>query len=376
VQSLLNIDLSSSGGAVTSTSLTVHGTLDGQPFNHMPSNCSPGPSSLTVKYANGSSETTPASPDFTITGCSSLPYAPKLSGTAVKDSNDSGTKVITTVTQAADEAASAANSLTVPFPTLAPNLAAVPLQNSGIAVGSATSVSPLLPTPLVGQIYLTGPSPFSPELTIKFPPPSQLTLTGSVNLQNSTVTFNGVPDVPQTKLVVTLFGGPKALEQTTCLPPSGTLTGTFTGQNGKVVHDSFQLVVSGCPGPPSASGASLTGQASGKPVLRFKLNKGANNPPKLKSFTVSLPGGLSFAKTRRGKGISISGAHTVKLRGGKLFVTLRHGANSVTVKLSGPALKESNHLRQLARKHKLGRLKVRLAVTDVQGNTTNVTLKV
>jgi hypothetical protein len=377
VQSVLNIDVSGSGGAVTSTSLTVRGMLNGQPFNHMPSNCSPGPSSLTVNYANGTSETTPASPDFTITGCGSLPYAPKLTGTAIKDLNDSGTKVTTTVTQAADEAASSGNSLTVPYPTLAPNLAAVSLQNSGIAVGSATSVSPLLPTPLVGQIYLTGPTPFSPQLTIKFPPPSQLTLTGSVNLQTSTVTFTGVPDVPQTKLVVTLFGGPKALEQTTCQPPSGTLTGTFTGQNGKVVHDSLQLVVTGCPGPPTASGASLSGLASGKPVLRFRLNRGPNKAPKVKSFTVSLPGGLSFAKTKRGKGISVTGSHTIKLSRGKLTVTLRGGgANTVTVKLSGPALKESKHLLQLARKHKQGRLKVRVAVTDADGNTTTLTLRV
>ena len=119
ISSVLNVDLSSLGtvgNLITGTSLTVNGTLGGQPFNRMPSNCSPGPSSLTVTYANGMSETSGASPDFTITGCSSLPYNPQLSATFVKDSGDAGLAVTTTVTQNADEASTSSSDTHDPFP--------------------------------------------------------------------------------------------------------------------------------------------------------------------------------------------------------------------------------------------------------------------
>ena len=373
VQSLLNIDLSGSGGIVTSTSLTVHGTLGGKPFNHMPTNCAPGPSSLTVTYGTGSSQTSeqsPASPDFTITGCDSLPYAPQLSATAVKDATDSGVLLTTTITQAVGEADSAGNALRVPFPALGPNTNSLSLQNSGIAVGLVTAYSPLLPDPLQGKVYLTGSSAFSPTLTLRFPPPNSLTLVGSVNLQTSTVTFTGLPDVPQTKLVVTLFGGPKALESASCTPGAsgGIVSGTFTAQSGKVAHASQFLNVVGCPGPPTLSRFSLSGLPSGKPVLRFTLNKGPS-APKLKSFSVSLPGGLSF--NPRGLG-AFRGASAVQLQGGKLTVTLKRAVNSVTVTLSPPLLVESKRLQQQARRHKLPQLRFRFGVSDTNGTTTSL----
>src|SRR5581483_4723855 len=134
ISSVLNVDLASAGAAgdlITGTSLTVNGTLGGKPFVRMPSNCSPGPSSLTVTYAHGASETSSASPDFTITGCSRLPYNPRLTATLIKDRGDAGAAVTTTVTQNGDEASTSTQKLTIPFPTLSPNLASLNLQNSG-----------------------------------------------------------------------------------------------------------------------------------------------------------------------------------------------------------------------------------------------------
>ena len=374
ISSVLSVDLASAGMAgdvITGTSLTVNGTLGGHPFVRMPSNCSPGPSSLTVKYANGTSETSSASPDFKITGCSSLPYDPQVSATIVKDPHDNGTAVTTTVTQNADQASTFAQTLTLPYPTLAANLKAAPLQNTSTAVGSAVADSPLLPEPLTGKVYLTGSSPFTPSLTIRFPPPNAITLTGAVDLNKSTVTFTGIPDVPQTKLVVALFGGAKALESTTCNPPDGPLSGSFTGQNGKVVTDTLHVVVKGCPklaGSPSASGGSISGLAKGKPALRFRLTKGSN-APNLKSFSVALPRGLSFKAAGLRRGLSVRGVKaSAKLKAGRLTVSLKHGVKGASVKLSAPLL--------VAQKHFHGRFKLKLTVTDTTGASTALSLSI
>ncbi len=372
ISTVLDVDLASlgfAGNIITGTSLTVNGTLGGHPFARMPSNCSPGPSSLTVTYANGKSETSGASPDFTIRGCSSLPYDPQLSATIVKDPHDSGTGVTTTITQNADEASTSAQALTLPFPALAVNLKAAPLQNTTVAVGTAVADSPLLPEPLTGKVYLTGASPFAPTLTIRFPPPTTITLTGAVDLDKSTVTFSGIPDVPQTKLVVALFGGPKALESTNCSPTAGTLSGMFTGQNGKVVTDHVHVTVQGCPkqaGAPSASGGSLSVSAKGKPVLRFRLTKGTNAPG-LKAFSIGLPHGLSFKKAGLRRGLSVRGVKAkAALKGGKLVVTLTRAVSSVSVKVASPLLK--------AKKHLHGTVKLQIAVTDAGGTSTTLHL--
>lgn len=374
ISSVLNVDLASVGAVgsfITGTSLTVNGTLGGQPFNRMPSNCAPGPSSLTVTYVNGSSETSSASPDFTITGCSSLPYNPRLSASFVKDSGDAGVAVTTTVTQNADEASGESQKLTIPFPTLSPNLASLNLQNTSTAVGQAIAYSPLLPTPLTGKVYFTGPSAFSPTLTIRFPSPNVITLTGSVSLQKSTVTFDGIPDVPQTKLVVALFGGKQALESSNCTVPTGTLLGSFTGQNGTVVNDRVQLAVKGCPtaaGAPSASGGSLSVSATGKAVLRFRLTSG-KNAPDLKAFVVALPRGLSFEATGLRRGLLVRGVKvSAALREGKLMVSLKRAVKSVLVKLAAPLL--------AAKKDLHGHLRLQLSLTDATGASTSVHLSI
>lgn len=374
ISTVLDVDLASlgiAGNIITGTSLTVNGTLGGKPFVRMPSNCSPGPSSLTVTYANGKSESSSASPDFKITGCSSLPFNPQLSAAIVRDPHDSGTSVTTTITQNADEAATSSQKLTIPYPTLAANLASLSLQNTSTPVGSASAVSPLIPTPLTGKVYFTGPTPFTPTLTIRFPPPTVITLTGTVSLTNSTVTFSGIPDVPQTKLVVALFGGKKALESSECAPPTGTLSGSFTGQNGKVVTDHVHVTVQGCPkqaGAPSASDGSLSGVAKGKPVLGFKLTSGSNAPG-LKAFSIGLPHGLGFNKAGLRRGLSVRGVKAkAALKGGKLVVTLTRAVSSASVKLASPLLKAEKHLH--------GTVKLRIAVTDAGGTRTTLHLSI
>ncbi|MGZ6617550.1 MAG: hypothetical protein ACXVFQ_24385 [Solirubrobacteraceae bacterium] len=388
VQVVLGLDLSSLGSTaslLTKMSLTINGTLNGKPFTRMPTNCSPGSSTITIAYAN-KTETSTASPDFKPTGCASLPFAPTVTGSAVEDLNDQGVAVSTTVTQAPNEAASASTGLVLPSPTLTPNFNSVPLQNSATPVGNATVNTPLLATPLQGQAYLTGELT-APTLTLRFPPPAALTLTGTISLAQHTVTFLKIPDVPVTKLTVSLVGGPKSLLNGACTTPTGQLAGAFIGQNGKRATAQKTLTISGCSGVSvgtgnsggggSGSGGSgngggstgggtsgggktarlrvsgfhLSGIARGKPSVSFTITRGAK-APKLGSFTITLPSGLRFVRRRLAAGIHIGPAHALQLHNGRLTVTLKRAVNSVTVRMGVPALAESAQLRRHP-KHRL-----------------------
>ncbi len=380
VQVVLGLDLSTLGataGLIGQMSLTINGTLGGKPFTRMPTNCSPGSSTITIAYAN-KTETSTASPDFKPTGCSSLPFSPTVTGSAVEDPNDQGVAVTTTVTQASNEAASASTGLVLPWPTLAPNFGSLSLQNSATPVGSATVNTPLLTTPLQGQAYLTG-SPVAPTLTLRFPPPAVLTLTGTIGLAQHTVTFLTIPDVPVTQLSVSLSGGPKSLLSGACTTPTGQLAGAFIGQNGKRATAQKTITISGCSGvsvgsgnPGGGSGSTgsggtgkggtgtgtagkparfrasafhVSGISRGKPSVSFTLTRGAK-APKFRSFTIALPSGLSFVRRRLGAGIHIRPAHSLRLRGGRLTITLKRAVNSVTVRMAVPALAESKQLRR------------------------------
>ena len=357
VQTVLSLDLSSLGpeaGVLSQMSLTIDGTLGGKPFTRMPTNCHAGSSSVTIVYAKGT-ETTAASPDFAPTGCGTLPFAPKLSGFAVVDAHDSGVAVTTTVTQAADEAASASTQLALPWPTLAPNFSALSLQNTSTPVGGASTATTLLPTPLQGKAYLTG-SPAAPTLTLRFPPPAVLTLVGSINLARHTVTFPTIPDVPVTRLAVTLSGGPKALLGASCAQPTGPLGGAFTGQNGVRATASQRLTLTGCPGRPgrpgrpSLSGAGFSGLGAGAPAVHFTVVSG-HAAPKLRSLAVRLPSGLTFVRQHLRAGVHVAALKSLALRGGRLIITLKRPLASVAVRIGGRALNETRGLRRQKHRH-------------------------
>ena len=371
VSTVLSLDLSSLGaaaGALSQMSLTINGTLGGKPFTRMPTNCSPGSSTITIAYAS-KTETSTASPDFAPTGCGALPFAPKLSGSAVVDAHDSGVAVTTTVTQAPNEAASASTQLALPWPTLAPNFSGLSLQNSTTPVGGATTVTPLLPAPLQGKAYLTG-SPAAPTLTLRFPPPAVLTLVGTINLARHTVAFPTIPDVPVTRLAVTLSGGPKSLLSATCAQPTGPLGGAFTGQNGVRATARQRLTLTGCPGKPSLSNAGFSGLGAGAPAVHFIVAAG-HAAPKLRAVAVRLPSGLAFVRRRLHGGVHVAGLKSLAMSGTRLMITLKRPRASVSVRIAGRALHETRRLRRQKHRH----LTLHVSVTDTSGTTTAMSAK-
>jgi hypothetical protein len=77
------------------------------------------------------------------------------------------------------------------------------------------------------------------------------------------------------------------------------------------------------------------------------------------------------------KGLGVSGASVkaVAVKGGKLVITLKKAAASVTVSLGGPVLTETSSLQSAVKKHEVKSVTVALKVTDAKHTTTSVPLK-
>jgi hypothetical protein len=367
----------------------IDSTFDGLRY---PTSCPSTPANVSVSvnsYDDSTMQTVTA--PLSVTGCSALPYAPKLSVTAAKGSTDRDVQLTTVVTQAADEAPSGSLSLTFAGSTLAVNLGAIAdlclNASSGTCtpVGTVTAVSPLYPTPLSAHAYLTG-TVAGPTLTLLFPAPFPLTLIGKVDLDTLSTTFTGMPDIPLTKLSLVLNGGPSSLFATNCRPASGVVTGSSTDQNGdKTVAGSATYTISGCPAvakatpatgvgsnQPTVTQATVTALPNGHPSLSFKIGVG-KRAAKLTAVTVELPHGLSLVRHRVGKGytvagISVRGAKikSIAISQGHLVITLRKPVTSLSVKIT-TALAVSPSLATEARAGKLKSLRLTVIAANTRG---------
>jgi len=370
----------------------------------MPASCPATPANVTVT-TDSYSDSTPhtASAPLQVTGCSALPFTPSFQVTATKDAGDSGTQVISDITQPASPAQATPQSVSLALPAavLTPNAHAVlsggllcanPASGTCKTIGTATAASPLYPVPLTGTDYLTG-TLAALKIVIVFPPPFALTLAGAVDVLHNTTTFTGLPDIPLSDLKVTLAGGANAAFAAFCSPASGTASSTLISQSGMHTTVASPFTVAGCSGSQSgASGsgsgsksspagragiitAAVTGLASGHPTLSFKLTAGKN--AKLKSFSVKLPRGLSFVRHRiHGRlkllGVALKGAKvkSLSLKRGALLVTLRAPVNTLSAKIGPRALKESAALRSAAKHHRLKRLQLTVLLTNTAGKRT------
>ena len=324
---------------------------------------------------------------LSVTGCSSLPYAPAFSVSATRDAGDNQVALTTQVTQTAREAPSGSLTLVLPRPTLVPNIASSSLLCANVLsgtcspVGSATASSPLYPSRLTGVAYLTG-SGLNLSLTLAFPSPFPLTLTGPIDLTKNSTTFAGLPDLPLTSLRVSLNGGTSGLFKTTCAPPSGTASAILTDENGdRTVDDASAFAVSGCAGGGGANGAgaSLTdtrvsGLGSGHPSLRFRVGV-AKGDSRLRTVTVELSDGLSFASHGIGqRGVVLTGASikAIGLSHGHLVITLGKPASSVVVKINAGALRERPSLERLVKHRKRHSLPLTVSTKNTNGRRATI----
>jgi hypothetical protein len=359
---------------------------------------------------------------LSVTGCSSLPFSPAFKVIATQDNGDRQVKLATTVTQAANEAPSRSVSLAFPTATLSPNLASIKALCLNLAsgtcqqVGSASATSPLYPATLTGKAYLTGSSS-GLSLTLVFPSPFPLTLTGAVDLLKNSATFSGLPDIPLTNLAVSLDGGADGLFLSTCATPSGTATATLTDQNGdKTAKVPAAFAVSGCPGvsgqpggagsgnggngsnPPGTGGGSLNGSSAagvtvghtklsrgrfsglraGRPALSFKVNT-TRGAAKLRALTVSLPAGLSFiAHGHRPADVKVRGAKVkaLSLSHGRLVMSLAKPVSALTVSIGRGGLRESRSLRTRVSKRRVRSLGLTIATQNTKAQRTTIRARI
>ena len=368
----------------------------------MPASCPATPANVTVT-TDSYSDSTPhtASAPLQVTGCSALPFTPVFHVTATKDAADSGTQVISDITQPASPAQATPQSVSLALPAdvLSPNahsvlsggiLCANPASGTCKTIGTATATSPLYPVPLTGSDYLTG-TLSALKIVIVFPPPFALTLAGAVDVAHNTTTFTGLPDIPLSDLNVTLAGGNNAAFAAFCSPASGTASSTLIAQSGARATVSAPFTVAGCSGSQGGTGSgpgskpspngragivsgAVSGLASGHPALSFRLTAGKN--AKLKSFTIKLPRGLSFVRHRlhghlKLLGVALKGAKikSLSLKHGALLVTLRAPVNTLSAKIGSRGLKESAALKSAAKHHRLKRLQLTVLLTNTTGKS-------
>jgi hypothetical protein len=361
----------------------------------LPTSCPATPATVHVS-ANSYSASAMRSADapLHVTGCSTMPFTAGFHVQAKRDSGDQGVALTTEITQAANPPQATAGTvrLALPIQTVQPNLGATsilcadPASGTCKTIGSATAVSPLYPTPLVGKAYLTGklgPSglPNAVGIAIVFPPPFALAIQGSVDLATNTTTFHNVPDIPQTDLKVALFGGRHAAFISTCKSPTGTASSTLTSQDGnRTVKVSSRFTVGGChkskppkhrhPRPRIIT-ASMSGLASGRPALKVSVAslKGA---PKIKAMLLTGPKGTAFLP---GSTISAIGG-TLKsglIAAGSLLVTLAKPVPTLTLIVPAGGIGETSAFRAKAKHHRLGKLRLTITFKDSHGKRSTAT---
>lgn len=399
-------------GVGLSIVLTLPNSLDGVPiqlgeisstFDNLryPTTCPSTPQnvSISVNSYNATSTTNSTSAPLSVSGCSALPYAPKATVTAVKDSGDRVVAITTGVTQAANESPTKNLSLSFPDAALGVNLAAVRLlcvnvSSSCTPVGTATATSPLYPTPLTANAYLTG-SALGPQLELVFPSPFPLKLIGNVTLTTKNAVFTGLPDIPLTNLRLVLNGGPNGMFLTNCNPGNGVADAASTDQNGdKSVSATINYEISGCPtasftgvtkskpplpdAVPTLSTPALVGAKTNHPALTFKVSV-RKHAAKLTQVSLKLTPGISFVSHRVGKhtritGVSLTGAKIKSLAivHGRLVIRLRSPSSSFRVSLS-TVLRLSGPVTSAAANHKTIRVKLSVIALNTDHKSHTIT---
>jgi hypothetical protein len=405
----------SPGGVGATINFVLPNTLDGLPLQvqeidstfdgmRFPTTCPSTPAQLSVSVNSYDDATVKsAATPVHVAGCSALSFAPKYAIGVARDAHDENVKITTRITQAATESPNSSVSLAFPSKVFSASLKGLtnlcstgPASGTCKPVGSVRAASPLYPTALTGEAYLTGKATdlAGLTLTLVFPPPFPLTLVGSVHLQNLTTTFSGLPDIPLTNLTVTLNSGRSGLFSTFCTHRSGTSTATLTDQNrDRTVAVRTPFTETGCParrgggggsgkaGRPTIRAAAFGGLATRKPTLRFTAAAGAHAPA-IATLSVRLPKGLKAIGARR-HGKRIVGHVTVggaKLRSatvshGALVITLGKAARHATVKLEHGALAETHALAVKVGGEHVRSLRVTVAVRNGKGKRTAVHVK-
>jgi hypothetical protein len=212
--------------------------------------------------------------------------------------------------------------------------------------------TPLLPTKLGGGVYLMQGATKGglPGLALDL---GLLRLKGTVALGRRLVTtFEGIPDVPLRRLVLSLTGGPKAVLSTTkgLCDQDPTVQATYGAHSGAKGEQTVKADVLGC-APLSGTG-ELYGVSRKRPTLRLML--AATKP--MREVRLKLPSTLKVASARsvrRSGRLVMSGRRlkgsSVRWSKGRVVFKAPRGRSSRTLQLTLP-----RGVLRLKRKIKIG----------------------
>lgn len=250
-------------------------------------------------------------------------------------------------------------------------------------VGEAVAESPLIPTPLTGNVtFVSVPGAPLPELRIDLRGLLSITVSGKVRQQGTRLLaeISGLPDTPLTRFELTLAGGSRGLLQAsrdlcaTATLPFDAQFASFTGASTK------KTVSADIPACAPAATVKLSSLRRGKPNFDLRVVGGRTAVTRTQ---LTLPSGLAFqsqARVRRLIRVSASGLRrgskaTVTVRGRTLRVTVPKGqsARVLRVRMRTGGLRVSSRLRRQGRPRLTFRLQSSL--TDGRRPSLRVTAR-
>jgi hypothetical protein len=330
--------------------------------------------------------TATADAPYQATGCDKLPFGPKMTasvGSAGQVAKGKHPALKVTIEQAPGQAAMSRTVVSLPegIGVDLKNLKAICTDEqlasttcpAASKIGTVTADTPLLPNRLSGGAYLMQGATKGglPGIALDL---GLVRLKGTVALGKRLVTtFDGIPDVPLRRLVLSLTGGDKAVLATSkgLCTQTPTVLAAYAGHNGKTGNQTVNASLVGCA---ALSGTGkLSGVAKRRPSLRLVLaaTKG------LKELRIKLPSAFTVASARgvrksgrfivagkRYKGSSVSWSK------GRIVFKARKGATSRSPQLSLP-----KGVLRLKRKVKTGSTQT-FTVTGIKADGKSVSAKI
>lgn len=344
----------------------------------LPSTCKPAMITLSASSQQAASAVQASAP-YGVTGCTSLPYTPKVAEHVTRAHGTTGTMTVKISVPAAD---STTKSISLPFPptvTLNPKLDDACFNGATCTVGTATASSPpFRPGLFTGSIQLSG-TVHAPKLSVVMPAPADLKMIGTIS--STSTGLSSMPSMPFTQLNLSFTGTTlQRMFVVQCYPSEldATLT-PFSGTN--TVHVTGAVTQSGCPSVrprrPQAT-VTLTGIRRRAPRLAVSAVRGTR-APKIKTLSIGLPPGLSLAHAGKpstpaeiGRELGLSNGQVVRstIRKAWISVTLKHSVTRTSLSLGPPLLTETSALADSVRAGKDLTQRMTLGLTDFDGHFT------
>ena len=365
---------------ITKVALTFNGKASKGSFMRMPTSCAQGTSLSRANSWEAQSAFSEKTFAMTPTGCDSLGFAPKGSGSMGAPGlthREDGVPVSTTLTFDPEEAALKSAQVTLPS-IIGPNVAglsrACPRAQADASscpassrVGTARIDSPLQPAPVEGPVYLAfnSDSPL-PGLLVLLPPPVGVRLDGLVDVgpNGVTNTFASNPDLPVRSFSLSLDGGPDAalkLFSNLCADNiDRTMEARLVAYNGKESVLSQELATPGC--DPTAR---FTIRRKGRRATLVARMRAARVGPGITQFALRLPKTLARGKARP---LVFADGGRMRPHTGRRLATMPFPREVRSATLVWRGLKTSRRLRKTA--------VVRLRMTDGRPHVTSVKQKV